>query len=194
MSRTAARIVLAIAVALLAGGVLWWALSGRLLHAPGTTASGPGAAPGEKVVLSADLYFPADGEALGVERRRIETSSVPKDQVRAIVQALLDGPRQGGLVRPLPAEVTLGGVVLTADPTYGGTAYVDLRWADHADPPAGGSTAEMQCVYSLVNSIALNVPQAPRVVLLWNGQQRPSFAGHLDTGAPLTPLRELIVR
>ena len=80
------------------------------------------------------------------------------------------------------------------EPAPGKLPRGHYAWADHADPPAGGSTAEMQCVYSLVNSIALNVPQAPRVVLLWNGLQRPSFAGHLDTGAPLTPLRELIAR
>jgi hypothetical protein len=84
--------------------------------------------------------------------------------------------------------VTLGSVQLTAD----GTAYLDLRWADHDDPPPGGSDAEMQEVYSLVDSVALNIPEAHRVVLLWNGTQRVSFSGHLDTSRPLLPDRNLI--
>jgi hypothetical protein len=29
------------------------------------------------------------------------------------------------------------------------------------------------------------------VVLLWNGVQRQTFSGHLDTSQPLAPLREL---
>jgi hypothetical protein len=38
------------------------------------------------------------------------------------------------------------------------------------------------------------VPQASRVVLLWNGIQRESFSGHLDLSRPLTPDRSLVSR
>ncbi len=98
--------------------------------------AGPAA---EQVRIPVDLYFPA-GDGLRVERREIQASRAPKDQIRGVVQALLAGPQGKGLARPLPEGVTLGGVGLTAD----GTAYVDLRWADHDEPPAGGSTAESQ--------------------------------------------------
>jgi hypothetical protein len=91
-------------------------------------------------------------------------------------------------VRPFPPEVKLGGVELAAD----GTAFVELRWPDHDDPPESGSTEEIQRVYSLVDSVALNVPQVHRVVLLWNGTQRITFAGHLDTSRPLLPDRTLL--
>jgi hypothetical protein len=84
--------------------------------------------------------------------------------------------------------VAVGAVELTPE----GTAYLDLRWAEHDDPPPGGSDAEMQAVYSLVDSIALNVPEAQRVVLLWNGTQRVTFSGHLDTSRPLSPDRSLL--
>ncbi len=92
------------------------------------------------------------------------------------------------LVRPFPPEVKLGAVELSAD----GTAFVDLRWQDHEDPPESGSTEELQRVYSLVNSLALNVPQVVRVVLLWNGTQRVTFSGHLDTSRPLVADRTLL--
>jgi hypothetical protein len=54
--------------------------------------------------------------------------------------------------------------------------------------------AEMQTVYSLVNSIAGNVPQVTQVALLWNGSQRLSFSGHLDTSRPLAPNQVLVLR
>ncbi len=40
----------------------------------------------------------------------------------------------------------------------------------------------------------MNVPQATRVALLWNGTQRLTFSGHLDTSRPLFPDRALLVR
>jgi hypothetical protein len=43
-----------------------------------------------------------------------------------------------------------------------------------------------------VNSLALNVPQVVRVVLLWNGTQRVTFSGHLDTSRPLVADRTLL--
>ncbi|HLX10953.1 MAG TPA: GerMN domain-containing protein [Thermoanaerobaculia bacterium] len=94
----------------------------------------------------------------------------------------------GGLVRPFPPEVKLGSVELSAD----GIAFVDLRWPDHEDPPESGSTEEIQRVYSVVDSLALNVPEVNRVVLLWNGTQRITFSGHLDTSRPLQPDRTLL--
>jgi len=98
------------------------------------------------------------------------------------------GASPAGLVRPFPPEVKLGSVELSAD----GTAFVDLRWPEHEDPPESGSTEEIQRVYSLVDSLALNVPQVNRVVLLWNGTQRVTFSGHLDTSRPLLPDRTLL--
>jgi hypothetical protein len=189
MNRTAARVVLGAALALLLAGVLWWWLGGRE-EREAQEAEQAAAAEAAPVVLPVELHFPADPSGLRVERRQLTTTRAPRDQVRQIAAALLGGPTTPGLVRPLPQEVALGGVVLTAD----GTAYVDLRWAEHEDPPPAGSAAETQVVYSFVNSIALNVPQAKQVVLLWNGEQRLTFAGHLDTSRPLAPNQALAAR
>jgi spore germination protein GerM len=185
MSRRAASFVLGFALALLVGGGAWWWLSSR--GGAHTVLSGPEAAAPTGPPVSFNLYFPADGGGLRAEARALPVSDVPKDRIRKVVEALLAGPKAPGLVRPMPEGVALGGVQLASD----GTAYVDLRWPDHPDPPGGGSTEEIQRVYSLVNSIVLNVPQASAVVLLWNGVQRETFSGHLDLTAPLGPDREL---
>ena len=73
-----------------------------------------------------------------------------------------------------------------------GTAYIDLRGADGAPPPATGSEMEMLSVFALVDSVVWNLPEAERVVLLWNGEQRPSLSGHVNTGSPLVANRQLL--
>jgi hypothetical protein len=72
-----------------------------------------------------------------------------------------------------------------------GTLVADLRSAESADPPSSGSTVETLRVYSLVHTLLRNIPEAKQVVLLWNGRQRPSFAGHVDTAHALRLRPEL---
>lgn len=179
MSRRAASFVLGFALALLVGGGLWWWLTGRQGAGRGHGAAGVAAQPGKPV--SFQLYFPADGGALKPEARDLQVAEAPKDRIHKILDALLVGPHTAGLVGPFPAGVVVGGVLLSPD----GTAYIDLRWPSHEEPPPSGSTEEIQRVYSVVDSVTLNVPQAQRVILLWNGVQRETFAGHLDLSRPL---------
>ncbi|HVT57979.1 MAG TPA: GerMN domain-containing protein [Thermoanaerobaculia bacterium] len=188
MSRRAAGLVLALALLAVAGGLAWWWQAehgGRR-----TRRSGPAAAadslPTER--RGFDLYFPTAGGTLRAEHRELGVSDAPKDRIRKTLEALLAGPQSAGLVRPFPEQVKLGSVQLSD----GGTAFVDLRWPEHDEPPASGSTEEIQRIYSIVNSVALNVPQAARVVVLWNGTQRDTFSGHLDTSRPLLPDRTLL--
>jgi hypothetical protein len=185
MSRRAAAFILGLALALIAGGALWWWLQGRggrVRPGPSLVATG---GPQEKVMV--ELYFPAD-EGLRTEKRELAVTAAPKDRIRKIVAALLAGPVSGGAARPFPEGVMLGGVQLAED----GTAYLDLRWDGHPDPPSSGSTEELQRVYSLVDSLSGNIPDVRQVVLLWNGVQRETFAGHLDTSRPLLPNRTLV--
>jgi hypothetical protein len=187
MNRRAASFVLGFALALLVGGGLWWWLSERR-EGEGPNAADAAAQAGEKVSFL--LYFPTAGGRLRAEPRDLQVSAVPKDRIRKIVEALLAGPEAAGLARPFPEGVVLGGVVLGEN----GTAYVDLRWPNHDEPPPSGSTEEIQRLYSVVDSICLNVPQASQVVVLWNGVQRETFSGHLDLSRPLAPDPSLVAR
>jgi hypothetical protein len=168
-------------LALLAGGALWWWLQGRTDGGP---EGGPAGSATKPAAVPFELWVP-DGIGLRVERRELEVTAAPKDRIRRISETLLT-PRPDG-VRLFPEGVALAGVQLSQE----GTAYVNLVWEGHEEPPPSGSTEEMQRVYSLVNSIVTNVPEARRVTLLWNGLQRPTFAGHLDTSRPLAPLTSL---
>lgn len=147
---------------------------------------------GESLAVPVDLYFPTPGGGLAPEARELPPSDDPRELIRAVVEALLVGPREegSGSLQPLPAEFDLDDVYLGAD----GVVFLDLRTPELREPPPVGSTEERQIVYSLVNSVALNVAEARRVVLLWNGRQRLTFAGHLDTSRPLAPETELVVQ
>jgi spore germination protein GerM len=211
MSRRAAGWVLAAALLLVIGGLAWWWQAGRGGGRAARRGADEGASGAATERHAFDLYFPASGGGLRSERRELQVSEAPKDRIRKVLEALLAGPAAApaaaprpsstgaaaaaepgaspaGLVRPFPPEVKLGSVELSAD----GIAFVDLRWPDREDPPESGSTEEIQRVYSLVDSLALNVPQVNRVVLLWNGTQRITFSGHLDTSRPLLPDRTLL--
>ncbi len=93
------------------------------------------------------------------------------------------------------------GVRLLALEVLDGVAYVDLTMTAVSDGtgdragagrsalvlerPAMGLTEELLAVYSVVNSLTANSLGIDRVVLMWNGEQRPTFAGHVDTTRPL---------
>jgi spore germination protein GerM len=138
--------------------------------------------------LSLELYFPGGGKRLYAERRPVSPPAPPNgeeptlaDRVRTVVEALLAGPESAGRRSPLPEGVTLVSVYMGT----GGVAYLDFQAPDGAPPPATGSMAELLTVYSIVNSVLRNVPEVRAVGLLWNGNQRATFSGHVDTRRPL---------
>lgn len=132
--------------------------------------------------ISVRLYFPGPDRLLHAEQHRLDPALQPETRARRLLQLLLAGPTGEDLIAPLDgierARVHL---------LEGGVAYVDLIPAEQSGPPQMGSADELLTVYSVVNTLALNVPEVKRVVLLWNGVQHVSFAGHVDTSAPLTP-------
>ena len=134
------------------------------------------------------LYFPGEDGRLYPERRSLEAAPGGTARARVALAALLAGPHSEGLRAPFPAGVELGSVVVIGD----GTVIVDLRSAERELPPAAGSLGEQSMVYSLVDTVLLNVESTKRVALLWNGVQRESFSGHLDMTRPLAADTALI--
>ncbi len=138
--------------------------------------------------LEASLYFPGQGGRLYAERREVPGVGDLEEQILVLVELLLRGPEQTSLYPPLPSGVRVTGVHLLAE----GVAYLDLLPPKDPAALAWGSKREILSAYSVVNTIVLNLPDVRAVVLLWNGQQRSTFAGHLDTTRPLTANRKLV--
>ena len=190
MSRSAAAIFFAAALlaALVVAGLLW--KRGRSTPLPETSQ--------EPLVVeeelparttAAALYFPGRGARLYAEEREVLLAGTVEHRIANLVEELLNGPTKSSLYPPLPSEVTLGAVYVTSE----SVAYLDLDAPPDLSKPPWGSKREILAVYSLVNTVLLNFSEIQAVVLLWNGQQRATFAGHLDTTRPLGPNRDLLV-
>lgn len=180
------RVAVAVAVATAAVAVLVWVLRPASDDAPEETPEA-GADAGD--LRAYVLYFPGTDGRLHAEVRQLATSTEPLVNVTRLVEALIAGPSEQGLWPTLPEEVSLGGAYMTMNDTV----ILDLASADGARLWLG-SKSELLRLYSLVNTILLNVDEADRVTVLWNGQQLDTFAGHVDTTRPLRPVIDLIAR
>jgi len=179
------------ALAALAGAAASAALMLVLAGCGGRKEATPGAAPppaGPTENATVSLFFPGPDGYLHAESRDVAVPLTADGRVATVVAALLAGPRTAGLVAPLPAGVTVADAFLDAQ----GVAYVDLAAKDQPSPPASGSDLELLRIYSFVDTVLANEPRARSVVLLWNGAQRITFAGHIDTSAPLLEDRKWI--
>jgi hypothetical protein len=188
VSRRAAALVIAGALLVIALGAAW-ALRRRAAPAtppvPEPAAVAP-AAPEPAVSWTATLWLPAEDGRLAPEPAPLSSGTGARARAEAVLAALLaarPAPPRGA---PFPGAVRLGRLILVE-----GTAYVDLRPEDGGEPPSTGSTLELLRVYSIVHTLARNVPEVRQVVLLWNGAQRRGFPGHVDTARPLVPIAAL---
>jgi len=180
------------AAAILLGTVFLIAIATLVLRrgSDGLSENGP-AAMAEQVasgaVVPVDLFFPDNSGRLTTERRDVPQAREPEDRLRAILTELLAGPTAENRFPPLDPPVEIGAIHVTSE----GVAYVDLISSEHGSPPVVGTRDELLTVYSLVNSLLLNTPEVEAIVLLWNGQQLESFAGHIDTTRPLVANQNL---
>jgi hypothetical protein len=110
---------------------------------------------------------------LGAQQRTIFKTDDVALKARQIVNEVLKvGP-------PFPADARLRQVYLLPD----GTAVVDLS-GETASELNGGVTSEMAAIRSITQSLRINLPQVKRVKFLIEGQERPTFGGHVSIREP----------
>ncbi len=126
------------------------------------------------------LYFAdKDSRYLMAENRVLKSLQDPEFFARSIIDALIKGPQQG-LVRTLPAATAIRAIFVTQE----GICFVDLTLTV-ADYHPGGIHSEWLTIYSIVNSLVLNVPQIKAVKILINGTEAKTLAGHIDLQFPI---------
>jgi len=127
------------------------------------------------------LYFPsAAGDGLVEESREIFATPRPEDRAKQILSDLISGPSTDDALAALPPGTRLRQVYVLED----GTAYADFS-SELLAGTGGGSDDEIQSVYAIVNSIALNVPGILRVGILIEGRPCETLGGHVDLRRPL---------
>jgi len=125
------------------------------------------------------LYFADKNNSfLKAEERDLLHSNDPIEFGKAVVEALIDGPRTG-LMRTIPEGTKLKAFYNTQD----GTAYVDLSDTVKDSHP-GGVKSELFTIYSVVDSLVLNIPEIHAVKFLINGKESMTLNGHIDLRSP----------
>ena len=129
----------------------------------------------QAITRKVHLYF-ADrkGNYLQAEERKILAEDTIS-AIEAIIAALLEGPDDPKLVSTIPAGSRLLHIFVTDD----GTAYLDFS-SELSRLHPGGITAERLTLYSIVNSLVLNLEKVERVQLLFEGKPASTLSGHLD--------------
>ncbi len=128
------------------------------------------------------LYFAEkDNSSLKAEKRLIHVSGSPESYGRTIVENLISGSLEG-LMRTIPESTDLRAFYIAAD----GTGYADFSPEIREKHP-GGISMELLTIYSIVNSLILNIPEIDRLKILIGGMESLTLAGHIDIRAPLIP-------
>ncbi len=147
-------------------------------------ASPGGAVPGgletARAVTVSLYYADNDRFALLAEQRQLPRLENPVALGRTIIRELAAGPLNKHRVRTLPQGDILKTFFIGSDKT----AYVDLNpetWMHHP----GGVQADMLAIYSIVNSLVLNMAEIDAVKILEPGREPIPAAGHLDLRYPL---------
>lgn len=128
------------------------------------------------------LYFSdADNRFLTAEYRTLGLSDTVTQRLTDIMEALIEGPRG-----PLSPTMPAGTKVLALYVTQAGIAYVDFNRAITENHP-GGTFSELLTIFSIVNTLALNIPQIEAVKILIEGREAKTLAGHIDIRHPFRP-------
>lgn len=166
-------------IAVIIGMCVGWYLARRSVDLPLT---GPAGTAYEARILqkkAVHLYFgDSSGQYLSAEQRVMDEPADAASEARGLVEALIQGPLQGG-TRTLPKDSSLRNLFVTTE----GVAYIDFK-ADAFDHHPGGVETEMLTIYSIVNTLVLNMEEIRRIKLLIGGQEAATLAGHVGLSHP----------
>ena len=156
----------------------WLITAGVVLHCPGML---PDCAAGESDKQVVHLYF-ADAKRplLIAEARMMVNPGEPAAFSRQLVLELIKGSARGNLPT-IPKETRLRSFFLLGD----GTAVVDFSVQLHENHP-GSCRLEQMTLFSIVNSLILNVSEIDQVKILIDGAEVQTLTGHFPLGFPLT--------
>ncbi len=156
----------------------WLIIAGVVFHGPGML---PGCDAGESDKQVVHLYF-ADAKrpVLIAEARMMVNPGEPTVFSRQLVLELINGSARGNLPT-IPKETRLRSFFLLGD----GTAVVDFS-AHLLENHPGSCRLEQMTLFSIVNSLILNVSEVDQVKILIDGAEVQTLTGHLPLGFPLT--------
>ena len=133
---------------------------------------------GEK---DAYLYFTDPENAfLKAEKHKIPFNTNTSKYGQELIVQLLKGPLNNEFMSPIPENTKLLSFYIDNNET----AVLDFS-AEIRENHPGGSQAEILTIYSIVNTITLNIEEIKSVKILINGNESDTLAGHIALRFPL---------
>lgn len=133
------------------------------------------------------IFFPSsEDEFLHPEERKILKTYSLSNQVKQVILEILKGSEREH-INPIPSQTKIREVYIGKD----GTAYLDLS-SDFVSGNSGGSSSEIEAIYTIVNSITFNFPNIKRVRFLIDGMEKETLKGHLRLDRSFLPNYSMI--
>ena len=141
-------------------------------------------------VRRVSLYYESAQMLLAPEPRNIALPESAGAAIPEVVRELMKGPVSPTSLRLFPADIVVRGAYLLP----GGTVVVDLGGTTLTQGWNTGSHQELMAVYSLVQTLAANFPDAKRLRIVVNGTPAETLGGHIALDRSLEPMPSLVAR
>lgn len=135
---------------------------------------------------TARVYYVQEGRVLAAAPRRIRRDTPDAEKARLLLRELLAPSGDPHLSSALPPGVEARGLY-----QVGPVAYVDLGGA-FQQPENPTPRGERLAVYSIVNTLSLEIPGIEAVQILVEGSPVKTAWGWLDLTSPLAPDLSLV--
>ncbi len=136
------------------------------------------------------LYYEGPDLLLAPERRDLPLPGNPAGALDVVLRELVKGSANAAVPALLPRDTVIRGAYLLPD----GTVFVDLGGPTLTQGWPTGSHQELMAIYSVVQTVAANFPEAKRVRMLVNGEPAETLGGHISLNRALTPVPSMVVR
>lgn len=136
------------------------------------------------------LFFEGPEMLLVRETRNLALPENSGGALSIVAQELLKGSANAGVPHSFPPDTVVRGAFLLPD----GTAFVDLGGPTLTQGWGTGSHEELMAVYSIVQTITTDFPEAKRVRILVNGEPAETLAGHVNLQHALVPMPVFVAR
>ncbi len=136
------------------------------------------------------LYYESQDLLLAPERRELPLPENPAGAIDLVLQELVKGSANAAVPRLLPGDTVVRAAYLLPD----GTAFVDFGGPTLTQGWATGSHQELMAVYSVVQTVTANFPEARRVRVLINGEPAETLGGHVSLARALSPMPSIVAR
>ena len=136
------------------------------------------------------LFFEGPEMLLVRETRNVALPENPAGALSVVARELVKGSSNAGVPPIFPRDTVVRATFLLPD----GTAFVDLGGNTLTQGWGTGSHEELMAVYSVVQTVTTNFPDAKRVRILINDEPAETLAGHVNLSRALLPSPTYVAR